>query len=192
MSVMCELAPLKGRWMCLQLKVNNCRWSANMKEKAHSLPATRTRLQRRDTPQRIIIRQHVCIQLWLITILHISLQSSFLKSATPPSILYNKNWTDAMFDSSSWRPAGVSLRLRLEGGGRGRRGAARLDVLQVAGVAEKMAVQRVAAVTLLVVQLHLTVLDVEKQRCCWVSQHFVFRGIWTKTTFLNSLSPLLT
>lgn len=33
-------------------------------------------------------------------------------------------------------------------------------MLQVAGVAEKVAIQRVAAVTLLVVQLHLTVLTV--------------------------------
>lgn len=45
------------------------------------------------------------------------------------------------------------------GGGSDGRGAARLHVLQVAGVAEKVAVQRVAAVTLLVVQLHLTVLN---------------------------------
>lgn len=45
----------------------------------------------------------------------------------------------------------------VRGSGDGR-GAAWLDVLQVAGVAEKVAVQRVAAVTLLVVQLHLTFL----------------------------------
>lgn len=52
----------------------------------------------------------------------------------------------------------------LEGGGGGDgRGAARLDVLQVAGVAEKVAVQRVAAVTLLVVQLHLTFLNNTKE-----------------------------
>lgn len=48
----------------------------------------------------------------------------------------------------------------LEGGGGDGRGAARLDVLQVAGVAEKVAVQWVAAVTLLVVKLHLTILTV--------------------------------
>lgn len=46
----------------------------------------------------------------------------------------------------------------LVGGSGDGRGAARLDVLQVAAVAEKVAVQRVATVTLLVVQLHLTVL----------------------------------
>lgn len=58
-----------------------------------------------------------------------------------------------MFDSSSLRPAVVSLRLQLEGGGSSssRSGDARLDVLQVAGVAEEMAIQRVAAVTLFVV-----------------------------------------
>lgn len=44
-------------------------------------------------------------------------------------------------------------------GGCGGRGTARLDVLQMAGVAEEVAVQRVAAVPLLVVQLHLTVLQ---------------------------------
>ncbi|TNN37203.1 hypothetical protein EYF80_052626 [Liparis tanakae] len=51
-------------------------------------------------------------------------------------------------------PAAVSV-----GGGRrdGRRTAG-LRVLQVAGVAEEVAVQRVAAVTLLVVELHLTAL----------------------------------
>lgn len=48
----------------------------------------------------------------------------------------------------------------LVGGGAAGRGAAQLDVLQVAGVAEEVAVQRVAAVTLLVVELHLTFLTV--------------------------------
>lgn len=45
----------------------------------------------------------------------------------------------------------------LEAGGDGR-GAAGLDVFEVARVAQEMPVQRVAAVALLVVQLHLTVL----------------------------------
>lgn len=48
----------------------------------------------------------------------------------------------------------------LEGGGRNGRGATGLNVLQVAGVAEKVTIQRVAAVTLLVVQLHLAFLAV--------------------------------
>ena len=47
------------------------------------------------------------------------------------------------------------------------RGAARLDVLQVAGVAEKVAVQRVAAMTLLVIQLHLTFLNNKKVAQRW-------------------------
>lgn len=54
-------------------------------------------------------------------------------------------------------------RLRLEGGGRGGRGGggeAGLDVLQVAGVAEQVAVQGVAPVTLFVIQLQLTILTV--------------------------------
>lgn len=51
-------------------------------------------------------------------------------------------------------PAAVSV----GGGRRDGRGAAGLRALQVAGVAEEVAVQRVAAVTLLVVQLHLTAL----------------------------------
>lgn len=53
-------------------------------------------------------------------------------------------------------PAAVSV----GGGRRDGRGAAGLRALQVAGVAEEVAVQRVAAVTLLVVQLHLTALTV--------------------------------
>lgn len=62
---------------------------------------------------------------------------------------------------SSSHPPGVSLHLLVGGGGSGdRSGAAGLDVLQVAGVAEEVSVQRVTAVTLLVVQLHLTVLAV--------------------------------
>lgn len=61
-------------------------------------------------------------------------------------------------------PAGVSPPPGLERGGRARR---RLDVLQVAGVAEQVAVQRVAAVALLVVQLHLTVLSDTDQWQRW-------------------------
>lgn len=55
------------------------------------------------------------------------------------------------------------MAMLIGGGGGDGRGAARLDVLQVAGVAEKVAVQRVAAVTLLVVQLHLTFLSNKKE-----------------------------
>ena len=51
-----------------------------------------------------------------------------------------------------------SLGAVLVGGGGGR-GAARLDVFQMAGVTEEDTVQRVAAVTLLVVQLLLTILE---------------------------------
>lgn len=47
-----------------------------------------------------------------------------------------------------------------EGGGRDRRGAAWLYVLQMAGVAEKVTVERVTAVTFFIIQLHLTFLTV--------------------------------
>lgn len=43
--------------------------------------------------------------------------------------------------------------------GRGGGGRAGLDVLQVAGVTEEVAVQRVTAVTLLIIQLHFTILE---------------------------------
>lgn len=52
----------------------------------------------------------------------------------------------------------------LIGGGDG--GGAALDVLEVAGVAEKVAVQRVAAVALLVVQLYLAFLSAQQKRRC--------------------------
>lgn len=47
---------------------------------------------------------------------------------------------------------------------RGDCGGAALDVLEVAGVAEKVAVQRIAAVTLLVVQLDLAFLSTRQKR----------------------------
>lgn len=68
----------------------------------------------------------------------------------------------SLFGSSPVNSPGVSLcpQQELVGGSGDGGGAARLDVLQVARVAEKVAVQRVTAVTLLVVQLHLTFLTV--------------------------------
>lgn len=49
----------------------------------------------------------------------------------------------------------------LIGGGSGDGGGAALDALEVTGVAEKVAVQRIAAVTLLVVQLYLAFLSTQ-------------------------------
>lgn len=61
--------------------------------------------------------------------------------------------------STRWLPP-----LLIGGGGDG--GGAALDVLEVAGVAEKVAVQRVAAVALLVVQLYLAFLRAQQKRRC--------------------------
>lgn len=58
----------------------------------------------------------------------------------------------------------------LIGGGCNGGGAA-LDVLEVAGVAEKVAVERIAAVTLLVVQLHVAFLSTGQKRS---SQKYVY------------------
>ena len=59
-------------------------------------------------------------------------------------------------------PPGGSLNPKLElvGGSDGRR-AAWLDVFQVAGVTQQVAVKGVAAVALFIIQLHLTVLQQE-------------------------------
>ena len=78
-------------------------------------------------------------------------------------------WTSTFFFASSSIFFGSSFicppvgslppsTLELVGGGDGR-GAPRLDVLQVAGVTEQVAVQGVAAVTFFIVQLHFTVLQ---------------------------------
>lgn len=70
-----------------------------------------------------------------------------------------------------WHSPNASTRglppLLIGGGGDG--GGAALDVLDVAGVAEKVAVQRIAAVTLLVVQLYLAFLSTRQN-----SQKYVF------------------
>lgn len=88
--------------------------------------------------------------IWCITLIN-PLKQELCRSA--PAVIVNI-W---QFLNKSTRclppPAAV-----LVGGGCNGRGATRLNVLQVAGVAEKVAVQRVAAMTLLIVQLHLTVL----------------------------------
>lgn len=70
--------------------------------------------------------------------------------------------------STRWLPP-----LLIGGGGDG--GGAALDVLEVAGVAEKVAVQRVAAVALLVVQLYLAFLSAHHKRRCqkYMEGHFV-------------------
>lgn len=62
-------------------------------------------------------------------------------------------------------PAGGAscLELMLVGGGGGGGGVG-LDVFEVAGVAQEMPVQRVAAVALLVVQLHLAVLKHSREK----------------------------
>lgn len=64
-----------------------------------------------------------------------------------------------------WPPAGGAscLELMLVGSGGGGGGVG-LDVFEVAGVAQEMPVQRVAAVALLVVQLHLAVLKHSREK----------------------------
>lgn len=64
-----------------------------------------------------------------------------------------------LHSSTRWRPP-----LLIGGGGDG--GGAALDVLEVAGVAQKVAVQRIAAVALLVVQLYLAFLSPQHKRRC--------------------------
>lgn len=61
--------------------------------------------------------------------------------------------------SPGWRPP---LLVGAAGAGRG----AALDVFEVAGVAEKVAVQRIAAVTLLIVQLDPAFLGTQQKRQC--------------------------
>lgn len=91
----------------------------------------------------------------------------------------------------------------LVGGGSDGRGATRLDVLQVAGVAEKVAVQRVAAVTLLIVQLHLTFLDDKKEEAHPLRGYmslngrsqedcFDFRPVVAKFTKLKDWAAIIT
>lgn len=103
-----------------------------------------------------------------IPLKYTSYDYDYLFDLTHETILYNKNCLYQLQPhhpvakyniSTRWRPL-----LSIGGGGDG--GGAALDVFEVAGVAEKVAVQRIAAVTLLIVQLDLAFLSTQQKRQC--------------------------
>lgn len=145
---------------------------------------------------KTIVRQHFsaifreglwCIttlHYWAVTFFYILHNGDFINipaeihikpQALNPSILYNKNCKSTCVQVTLWQFLLTSTRCLpspaagLVRGGRGDgRGTARLNMLQVAWVAEQVAVERVAPVPLLVVQLHLAVLKhtmMREMRC---------------------------
>lgn len=93
----------------------------------------------------------------------------YLFDLTHESILYNKNCLYQLQPCQAVAKYNISTRWRpllLIGGGGAGGGGAALDVFEVAGVTEKVAVQRIAAVTLLIVQLYLAFLSTQQKRQC--------------------------